>query len=204
MATLVLDSYVEDRIREERRISGADRFDEVWDGVYVMSPLANNEHQGLAAGLSAIFQIVLNWGQFGEVFAGVNVTDQEEDWTRNYRCPDVAVYLNGTTARDRGTHWLGGPDFAVEVASKGDRSREKFAFYAKVNTRELLLIDRDPWALELYRLSDGALSLVGSSRPGDADLIRSEVLPLDFRLVSAEPRPRVEVSRRDGGEPWRF
>ena len=32
----------------ERRESGGDRYDEVWDGVYVMSPLADNEHQQLA------------------------------------------------------------------------------------------------------------------------------------------------------------
>ena len=29
----------------ERRECGGDRYDEVWDGVYVMSPLADNEHQ---------------------------------------------------------------------------------------------------------------------------------------------------------------
>jgi Uma2 family endonuclease len=204
MATLVTDPRLEQRIIEERRANGGDRFDEVWDGVYVMSPLANNEHQGLASGLTFAFHGVIALPGLGEVFAGVNVSDQEEDWTRNYRCPDVAVYLNGTTARDRGTHWLGGPDFAVEVASKGDRSREKLDFYAKVNTRELLLIDRDPWALELYRLAGGVLSLVGMSRPGEAEPIRSEVLPLGSRLAAAEPRPRVEVLRRDGGEPWRF
>ncbi|QDV38812.1 Uma2 family endonuclease [Tautonia plasticadhaerens] len=204
MAMLVLDSQVEDRLREERERSGADRFDEVWDGVYVMSPLANNEHQGLASGISAVLQIVLNWGELGEVFAGVNVSDREDDWDHNYRCPDIAVYLKGTTSRDCGTHWLGGPDLAVEVASKGDRSREKLDFYARVSTRELLLVDRDPWGLELYRLADGVLKLVGTSRPGEGGPLRAESLPLDFGLVAGGPRPRVEVARRDGGESWRI
>ena len=38
----------------ERRAWGGDRFDEVWDGVYVMSPIANNQRiwdAGLGASL---------------------------------------------------------------------------------------------------------------------------------------------------------
>ncbi|WP_161602073.1 Uma2 family endonuclease [Tautonia marina] len=205
MATLVLDSYVEDQILEQRRASGGDRFDEVWDGVYVMSPLANNEHQLIATRLSTILQVILNFGERGLVFAGVNVSDRDDGWKQNYRCPDVAVFLNGTSAINRESHWLGGPDFAVEVASQGDRSREKLGFYATVNTREVLIVDRDPWALELYRLVEGTLTRVGTSRPGDAEALPSEVVPLAFRLIAAEPRPMIEVARRDErGESWRI
>jgi Uma2 family endonuclease len=200
----VLDSYVEDQILAQRRASGGDRFDEVWDGIYVMSPLANNEHQLIATRLSTILQVILNFGERGLVFAGVNVSDRHDDWKQNFRCPDVAVFLNGTAAINRESHWLGGPDFAVEVASRGDRAREKLEFYAKVNTREVLIVDRDPWALDLYRLLDGTLTRVGTSRPGDAEPIQSEVVPLAFRLIANEPRPTIEVARRDGGgESWR-
>ena len=34
----------------------------------------------------------------GVVFAGCNVTDREDDWMQNYRCPDVAVFLKGNPA----------------------------------------------------------------------------------------------------------
>ena len=54
-----------------------------------------------------------------------------------------------------GTFWYGGPDFAVEVISPFDRSRKKFEFYARVGVRELLLVNRKPWSLELYRLDRG-------------------------------------------------
>ena len=203
MASMILDPDLDERLRAERRASGGDRFDEVWDGVYMMSPIANNEHQGLAAGLTAVLQIVLGFGDRGVVYPGVNVTDQEEHWEHNYRCPDVAVYLSGTTAQDRGTHWLGGPDFAVEITSRGDRTRDKLSFYAAVGTRELLVIDRQPsWVLELYRLRDGTLELVGTGRPGDAGALASEAVPLAFRLVAGEGRPRVEVARHEGGESW--
>lgn len=205
MATLVTDPWLEERIQEERRAAGGDKFDEVWDGVYVMAPLPNDEHQELVMGLAFAFHAVAGLPGLGLVRPGVNVSDREEGWKHNYRCPDVVVYLTGTTAKNCGTHWLGGPDLAVEVASKGDRSREKLEFYAGVGTRELLLIDRDPWGLELYRLSGGVLGLVGTSRPGEGGPLRCESLPLDFRLVAADgPRPRVEVARRDGGDSWRI
>ena len=118
-------------------------------------PLANNEHQEIAFDLGFAFRSALGPG--GRICAGVNVSNQTDDWTKNYRDPDVVVVLPGTSAENRDTHWLGGPDFAVEVVSKGDRSRDKLAFYAKVNVRELLLVDRFPWSLELYRNQAGVV-----------------------------------------------
>ena len=203
MATLVLDPYVDERIRAERRASGGDRYDEVWDGVYVMSPLANDEHQDLVMGIAFVLHTVIGLPGLGVVRPGVNVSDREEDWEHNYRCPDVAVFLRDTAAQNRGTYWLGGPDFAVEITSRGDKSRAKLPFYAGVGTRELLLIDRAPvWTLELYRLQGGALSLAGTARVGDPEPLGSAVVPLRFRLVAGAGRPRVEVARAEGGESW--
>jgi Uma2 family endonuclease len=204
MATLVLDDYVEERLRAERKASGADRYDEVWEGVYHMPPMAGDEHQEIVSQLTTIFTMTINWPGLGQVRAGVNVSDREEDWTFNYRVPDVAVFLAGTSARNCGTHWLGGPDFAVEVASRGDDTRAKLPFYAKVGVRELLLIDRNPWVLELYRNRGGELVLVGVSRAETGDVIASEVVPMTFRLIAGEDegRPRIEVRRALGEESW--
>ena len=176
--------------------------DEVWDGVYVVSPGANNEHQDFVGGLSAIFTVVLRWTGLGVVQPGANVSDRVEQWEHNFRCPDVVVYLNGTTARNLGTHWCGGPDFAVEVVSKGDRSRKKMDFYAKVGTRELLVVDRVSWILEHYRLVEGAMTLVGKSGPERPEVLTSKVLPFGFRLIAGEPRPRIEVTHSDGIQRW--
>ena len=68
--------------------------------------------------------------------------------------------------------------------------------------RELLLIDRDPWALELYRLHDGQLKLVGQSRLEQPDILQSTVLPLTFRLIPGDTRPRIEVRHTDGVQEW--
>ncbi len=202
MATFIIDPDLEVRIRQERLESGADRFDEVWEGVYVMSPLADNEHQEIVSGLGAVLQIVIKWAGLGVVQPGANVSDHDEDWTHNYRIPDVVVFLHGTAAQDLGTHWFGGPDFAVEIASPDDRTRDKLSFYAAIGTRELLLVDRKPWRLELYRLREGTLECVGTSVPDALEPLVSEVVPLSFRLRDGAKRPEIEVSHLDSEQRW--
>lgn len=46
MNGLVADPQISEKLIAERKALGLDRFDEVWEGVYVMPPMANNEHQG--------------------------------------------------------------------------------------------------------------------------------------------------------------
>jgi Uma2 family endonuclease len=195
MHLIVTDPRDQKRLIAERQASGADRFDEVWEGTYVMAPLANDEHQDLQAKLISIVQIVVGWDGEGLVRGGVNVSDRDDGWQHNYRCPDVVVFMKGTSARNCDTHWVGGPDFAVEILSPGDRTPEKLPFYASVNVRELLVIDRDPWQIELLRLSSGKLRAV-------AGALSSEVLPLSFRLIPASPRPTIEVTHRETGQRW--
>jgi Uma2 family endonuclease len=202
MATLVRDSLVEEHIRAQRRASGADRWDEVWDGVYVMAPLPNDEHQEIQSKLTSILEFVIGWQGLGDVRAGVNVSDREDDWTKNYRCPDVVVFLKNTKARNCNEFWLGGPDFAVEIVSPKDASRQKLEFYASVGVRELLIIDRQPWSLQLYRLKDGELLDAGSSSLPNSQPLRSEVVPLTFRLIPGSARPLIEVSHHDGIQRW--
>jgi Uma2 family endonuclease len=202
MKMLINDPAFLRRLIRQRRASRADRYDEVWDGVYIVSPLANLEHQDIAGLIYLALQAAIGTPGLGLVWPGANVSDREEDWRKNYRCPDVVAYLPGNPAINKGSHWLGGPDFAVEVISPHDRSRKKFDFYARVGVRELLLVDRKPWALELYRLTEGKLVLVGRSTPDDPRTLASEVLPLSFRLVAGDPRPRIEVAHSDGVQRW--
>ena len=124
--------------------------------------------------LAAMFHAVVDRRGLGEAFPGVNVSDREDDWTQNYREPDVAVFLEGTTARDMDTHWLGGPDFAIEILSPGDRAREKLDFYAKVNVRELLIVDRAPLAARALPPAEARLGLVGTSTPETSETSRRQ------------------------------
>ena len=199
MARLILPLKDLKAMIRERRAAGADRHDEVWDGVYVMSPEADNDHQRLVYRLAKAIDMALSEPDDVTILPGTNISDRPTRWRKNYRCPDVAIFLPGNPAEDRGSHWLGGPDFAVEIVSRDDRSRQKIEFYAKVGTRELLLIDRGPWRLELYRNREGMMVPAGFREPGATDLLSSEVLPVAFRLTDASPHPRIDaVSIRDG------
>jgi Uma2 family endonuclease len=198
MAMLVLDRDFERRVIARRRRLGIDRFDEVWEGVYVMAPLADDVHQEIATLLAATLALQADLPQGTKVRAGVNVSDRVADWKTNFRCPDVVVFLPGTAAVNHDAFWHGGPDFAVEVRSRGDRARKKLPFYAKVGTREVLLVERKPWSLELFRLRDGQLASVGRSTLDAPAALPSTVLPLAFRLVGGAERPRIELAHADG------
>ena len=202
MVALLNDPYVQRQLVRRRRAWGADRYDEVWDGVYIMNAMPNNLHQDFVSRLTYICQYLIVDPGLGRVHPGCNVTDRPTKWKQNYRIPDVAVFLNGTKAIDKGSHWLGGPDLAIEIVSPHDKSREKLEFYAKVGTRELLILDRDPWSLELYRLSEGTLALVGRSTLDQPDLLETEVAPLTWQIIPGEERPMVEVIHTAGTQRW--
>ena len=161
MVTIIHDREFSEALIADRRARGADHHDEVWEGVYMMSPLVDDEHQYLIAELTSILVETVQRPRLGQVRPGVNVSDLRRDWTKNYRCPDVAVRLEGGQAEIRGSHWLGGPDFLVEVVSPDDQTFEKLPFYESLGTREVLVIDRRPWTLLLYRLTDGKLIEAG-------------------------------------------
>ena len=205
MATMILDPRMEQELRAQRAAWGGDRFDEVWEGVYMMSPLADNEHQEIAAGLVAAIRNALGWNTSFRIFPGVNVSDRDRDWEHNYRCPDVAIFSTETKAKNCGTHWCGGPDFAIEITSPNDRSREKFEFYSKVGVAELLIIDRSTWTLELYRFVDGQLNLVATSRAEGStgeQLIESQILGVSLRMLPQKPRDAIEITAPGNGQKW--
>ena len=199
MSILLTDPFLQDRLKAERKRSGADRYDEVWEGVYMMTPLPDNEHQQMVARFTAAFEEVIDWPGLGEVFPGTNLTDRETDWQFDYRIPDVAVLLKSGKAQNFGTYCRGAADFLVEITSGDERVREKLPFYSRLGVRELLVVDRSSWTLELYRWQEGALRLVGQSSAEASQVMLSQVVPLQFELVAASPRPRIEVRHVESG-----
>ncbi|MCR4412628.1 MAG: Uma2 family endonuclease [Thermoguttaceae bacterium] len=202
MATLITDATLEERLRDERRAAGTDHHDEVWDGVYVMSPSPTNEHQMIVADLLMALGEAIRRPGLGVVLPGVNLAGFQGDWEQDYRVPDVAVFLQNTAAANCGTHWRGAADFLIEVISPGDLTREKIPFYSRIGVRELLMIERQPWGLELYRHQEGSLVRVGESSLASGGVLPSRVLPLEFELVPAEPRPQIRVVHPESGRAW--
>jgi Uma2 family endonuclease len=202
MPTLISEPTLEGRLLAERRAKGLDLWDEVWEGTYFMPPFPNIEHQDLQFELAVVLRELLKNGGLGTVYTSVNVSDREEGWRDNFRVPDLAVFLMGNRAKSLGTHWVGGPDFATEIVSPGDRSRDKLEFYASIGVRELLVIDRDPWELQVYGLKEGVLAPLGRSALAPSEQVESQVLPISLRLVHGATRPQIEIVRRDGVQKW--
>ena len=202
MVALITDPELKERLITQRQSDGTDKYDEVWEGMYVMAPLANNEHQDLVNELCTVLTIAVKWAGLGKVYPGVNVSDRKEDWQENFRCPDVAVFLNDTGAEDRGTHWYGGPDVAIEIVSPHDRARQKIPFYAKIGVLELLLIERDPLSIVLYRLQGNELCEAGRSTLEDPQALASHVIPLNWQIFLHERVPAIQVIHHDGEQHW--
>ena len=185
-------------------LTGADRYDEVWEGVTMMAPMANNQHQWLATKLSHIFQTQLT-DEGSSIFAGCNISDSIEGWQDNYRCPDVAVFLAECSAQDCGTHWYGGPNLAVEITSSGDRTREKIEFYERVGTAEFLIVDRHPWQLELFILDDSGRLRSSSKATIDTGYVVSNVTQLEWSLAShISTRPCLVLKSTKSDQVWQL
>lgn len=195
---LVLNHAVTEKLIRERRERGIDGFDEVWEGVYVVSPLANLEHQWIAGQFTSILDEVVVRTELGRVYPGANVSDRDDDWMQNFRVPDVVVVLKGGKARDCDTHLCGGPDFLIEILSLYDKSYDKLDFYAKIGVRELLLVDPDSRGVELFRLAGDELVPAGTSTKVGGGRVTSSVVPLAFEHFTTADTPRIVVLRTDG------
>lgn len=70
MPALINDRQLEQRLRAERAASGADRFDEVWDGVYCLAPMPNHLHQLLVGRWTRALDEIVKDAQLGVVLPG--------------------------------------------------------------------------------------------------------------------------------------
>lgn len=133
MRTLILDpaSAGLDELLERRRQAGADRLDEVWEGVLHMVPAPSGAHAELEWQLAALLRplamarALTASGQF-------NLGESEDD----FRVPDGGLHR----VRPHGV-WQLTAALVVEIISAGDESWEKLPFYAKHQVDELLIVD---------------------------------------------------------------
>ena len=207
MPMFVKDALVAEDLLAARQACGGDRYDEVWEGVYMMNPMPNDEHQDIVMGLAGILQTVVSWQGLGAVRPGINLSDRNEGWIENYRVPDVAVFLDETAAVNCSTHWRGAADLLIEVASPGDDTQTKISFYSGLGVRELLIVNRDPWMQELFRFQGRALrrtaqSNIDASQPLHLLNLLDFSAPLQIRLLPGEKRPQIEVVHANTEQLW--
>src|SRR5207248_6341743 len=93
---LIWDAGLFDPLIQERKRKGIDRYDEVWEGMYVLPSMPNNAHQLLVDDLDDILREVTKKSGLGQSYPGANVSDRRKGWEYNYRVPDMVVVLRNS------------------------------------------------------------------------------------------------------------
>jgi Uma2 family endonuclease len=177
--TLVLDpaSAGLEPILERRKLSGLDRFDEIWEGVLHMVPAPSGPHSVLEWQLARILSPLAESAGLhpGSQF---NLGENETD----YRVPDGGLHRAPPTGI-----WHPTAALVMEIVSPSDESWEKLPFYADHHVDEVLIVDPQQRSVEWLGLSDGAY------RP----IARSTVIELGAdELEDALDWPAVELDEQ--------
>jgi Uma2 family endonuclease len=166
---------VDERMLEERRRLGHDRWDEMWEGVLHMVPPPSERHQGLGGELFLVLAPLARLrGLIARYETGVFRPNTDDD----YRTPDL-LFTRPELRSKRGVD--GGADLVVEILSPRDESYAKLAWYAELGVAEMLIVDPATMAVELFRGTPGGPSRVAPDLDGG---VWSEVLEAGFATVA--------------------
>src|SRR5262245_62107230 len=128
-----------------RRALGQDRYDEVWNGEYHMSPAAHLWHGVVVNELGAALRELA-----APLGLAVGVEFNLGDGEDNFRVPDLGVHRALVDEV-----WLLTAAMVVEVVSPDDESWLKFDHYAAHGVDEVLIADPRERTLHLFVLVDG-------------------------------------------------
>ncbi len=137
---------------ERRREWGADRHDEVWEGVLHMSPPPSSRHELLVVQLTAaLLPLAKAQGLAVLGAAGIGVKD-------NHRVPDLTLLRPPIEPQ-----WQPTAALAVEILSWREPATKKLDFYAAHHVDELVIIDPDKHEVDWLVLREGAYQPVQRS-----------------------------------------
>lgn len=137
-----------------RKRTGADRWDEMWEGVLHMPPMPNREHQDLEGSMETYLRVHWARPRRCRVYHQINLASPG-GWPNNYRIPDLLLLSPERFGIDHNEYFEGAPDVVVEIRSPGDESYDKFGFYADLGVPEVWIINRDSKEPEIYVLQAG-------------------------------------------------
>lgn len=159
-----------EQLLARRRRSGADRFDEVWEGRYVVAPDPHASHGALQLELAPLLKAAAR--RLGLHPALTFNLGGPED----YRIPDAGLLPAPYAV------WHDTAVLVVEVLSPDDMTFDKLDFYTTHGVRELLVVDGQDRSVRCFALQDG-----------QAERDRSEVLGLrTAEIADAVEWPPVE------------
>ena len=142
---------VPQHVLDWRKRTGADQWDEMWEGVLHMPPVPNRDHQHLAAQVS--FWLTTYWAKpaGNKVYLPINLASVG-GWPNDYRIPDLVLLTPDRFHIDHNEYFEGAPTVVVEIHSPGDEAYEKMPFYARLGVPEMWIIDRDTRVPDVYVL----------------------------------------------------
>ena len=71
-----------------------------------------------------------------------------------------------------------------------------------MSTREVLTVERDPWALELFKLVDGEMVSAGRATLDNGVSLSAETVNLTFALEAGTERPRIKMGQPSSKRVW--
>ncbi len=179
---------VPEALLEERRKRGADRWDEMWEGVLHMPPPPSWDHQETVTDLGGFLSSECKRRSLGSVVTQAGLYD-EDQLDKDYRVPDV-VFVSKSKRhliQERGA--VGAADAVIEVRSPDDETYKKVPFFARLGVRQVIVIDAKTRKTEVFLLAGDGYVAVAPDREG---WLVAEVLGLRLRWVSKR-RLRVEA-----------
>ncbi len=156
MPTLVLGTPPPEleALLERRRRAGADRLDEVWQGVHHMVPAPSIEHAHISQQLAELLGPLARSAGLRPTISEFNLGESEDD----FRVPDGGLHRPGAAGV-----WHATAAVVVEVLSPGDESWQKLPFYAAHDVDEVLLVDPAGRTVTWLALRDGDYETVQAS-----------------------------------------
>jgi hypothetical protein len=153
MPTLILDPAPPEleRLREQRRLSGLDRMDEVWDGVVHMVPAPSHRHAHIGQQLAELLGPLARAAALQPTVNQFNLGESIED----FRVPDGGLHRPGA-----GGLWHPTAAMVVEIVSPGDESWQKLPFYASHGVDEVLIVNPEQQSVDWLALSRGSYAPV--------------------------------------------
>ena len=146
-----------------RERPGADRSDEMWEGVLHTTPSPSFQHQSHTSRILNFFVEIWCPRSGGAAVMQINVSTQER-WDQDYRIPDVSVMLPDRVPP--GEAMFVRPNVVFEVRSPGDETFARLPFYAAVGVEAVVVVERDTKAVQVFALSGGNFVLAPPSADG--------------------------------------
>lgn len=147
-----------DQLLAQRSQWGADRWDEVWEGVLHMIPPPSHEHERLLMVLGRLLGPYADTAGL-ELTGGIGIGVKDD-----YRAPDLALHHPGAAEQ-----WHPTAALVAEIVSPNDETWDKLGFYAAHQVEELLIVDSDKRAVDWLGLKDGEYHPIERSALIDLD-----------------------------------